>query len=361
MISGWNEIKPVAEDRAIAAKTYLMERAHPNTLLLGNSRIEVGFNPASPAWPSSMQPVFNAGLGGQTLAISAKMLEDALAVAGLKHVLVGVDFLDFLRVDPSPVPSGPIEAGPEQTRMRVRSDLSVNPDAFAARAQDMLGATLTLDAITGSVTTILAQHTAAPATMTQSGFKPLNEYVGYVKLHGFRDLFDQKQRDYVARFRGYPHPDFIEPYRTPSFRYLREIVTTALDNDCSLTLIIYPYHAWVLDLLREDGLWESAEAWKRALVKVVASLDPMKRVRIFDFSGYNKYSTEPPPLRGDLRTELHWYWEPGHFRPALGDQIIGRLYNGEDKGFGRELSSETVDQVIAAVRREAENTPRSMP
>jgi hypothetical protein len=356
-VSGWNQLKPAAYDRAVAAKTYLLERDQPRTLLLGNSRIEVGFNPESSEWPAAMRPVFNAGLSGRDLSISAKILEDALASPGLQHVMVGVDLLDFLQVDTETAPLGPVDAGPDQERLRVRSDFSPNSKQFLAWAKDVLAATLTLDAVTDSFITVLAQHRAFATTMTPRGFNPLDEYQAYVKQHGFRDLFDQKQTEYTARFPRYIHPDFIAPYRTRSFRALREIVTTARAHDLEITLIVYPYHAWVMDLLRQNGLWHSLEAWKQALVHVVADLDPSQQVRIIDFSGYNLFTTEPVPTLGDINNEVHYYWEPGHFRPSLGDQIIRRLYGAGNDGFGRDLTPATIDRVITSIHEEAVFAP----
>lgn len=91
-------MKPAAYHQA-AAKTYLLERARPITLLLGNSRIELGFDPQSEQWPETMRPVFNAGLDGRDLSIAVKILDGALEMPGLRHVLVGIDLPEFLRVD----------------------------------------------------------------------------------------------------------------------------------------------------------------------------------------------------------------------------------------------------------------------
>lgn len=358
---GWNLFKPAAGERAAAAKTYLLERTHPRTLLLGNSRVEVGIDPESASWPSAMRPVFDAGLGSRGLSIAAKLLEDALADHGLRHVLVGVDVFDFLQTDDvGSSPLGPVYAGPDQDRVRVHPDLSPNPAHLLARIEDCLAATLTLNAVTDSLITVLAQHRSAPATMTPLGFNPLADYRMYVKLHGFRDLFDQKQAQYAARVSHYTHPDYVSPYRTASFRALREIIEVSRDHDVDVTLVVYPYHAWVLDLLRVHSLWGSFEDWKRALVRVVTELDPEHRtVRIVDFSGYNAYTTESPPLVGDTRTELRWYWEPGHFRSALGDRIIARLYGNQDEGFGRDLTLSTAEEVIRSIRDEASLFGRS--
>jgi hypothetical protein len=359
-IAGWNWIKPVANDRAAAAKTYLLERARPRTLLLGNSRIEIGFDPDSPEWPTPFRPVFNAGLAGRDLSIAAKILEDSLAVPGLRNVVVGVDFFDFLQVDTEPAMPGPVDAGPDQERMRVGPDLTANPEQCRARWRDMFGATLSLDAVIGSVATVLAQFGTADTTLTPAGHNPLNEYRSYVKEHGFRDLFDQKQAMYEARFALSPHPDYAVPERQSGFRALREILVTAGHHDVTVTLIIYPYHAQLMDLLRKDGLWNSFEAWKRALVQVVADFAGTQRVRIVDFSGYNGFTTELVPEAGDVRHEVHWYWEAGHFRPALGNLMIRRLYGdvNDSNLFGRDLTLSTINSVIISMREEAATSLR---
>ena len=46
-VPGWTMMKPFIYQRDAVAKTYQLERIAPETLLLGNSRIEVGIDPAS--------------------------------------------------------------------------------------------------------------------------------------------------------------------------------------------------------------------------------------------------------------------------------------------------------------------------
>src|SRR6185312_4350857 len=117
--------------------------------------------------------------------------------------------------------------------------------------EDQLLSTLTLGAVSDSVATLMAQHSRFPETMTLNGFNPLLDYYAYTRIHGFRPLFEQKQAQYAERFPRYPHPTFAEPYRFDSFRALREIVSVARSRHLDLTLIIYPYHAWMMDLFRE--------------------------------------------------------------------------------------------------------------
>ena len=350
----WNQLKPAAPEHGLPTKAALLRRTRPRTLLLGNSRIEVGFDPASAEWPGEMRPVFNAGLAGYDLSASAELLNEALAApgSGLKHVLVGVDLFDFLQADPGTPAQDLVDAASDRDHTRADPDPSAAFWTLLTRTREAVDATLTLDALVGSTTTVLAQGKPS-ATILQNGFDPKTDYVAYVKQHGFRELFDQKQAQLDARFAKYPHPGFTEPYGTSGFRSLRNIITAARAHDLELTLVIYPYHAWIMDLLRKHGIWDASEAWKRALVRVVAETAPSLRVRIVDFSGYNAVTQEHVPAPGDVRTDVRWYWEPGHFRSALGNRIIGRLYGDGGRGFGRDLSPLTVDAVISSIRDEA--------
>ena len=350
-IGSWNRLKPAALEHGRPTKASLLGRARPRTLLLGNSRIEVGFDPASAEWPGEMRPVFNAGLAGYTLSTAAEFLDDALAApgSGVEHVLVGVDLFDFLRDEPGGPSMDPDNAAPGWDR--VRAGLAASW-ASLARFRDAWDATLTLDALVGSVSTISAQNTPS-ATMMPNGFNPMMDYNAYVRQHGFRDLFDQKRAQLDAGFSRYAHPDYAEPYRFSGFRSLRKIIATARAHDLELTLVIYPYHAWIMDLLRKHGIWDASEAWKRALVRVAAEAAASAKVRVVDFSGYNAVTQERVPAPGDLRAEVRWYWEPGHFRSALGDRMIARLYGGGDHGFGKDLTPLSVDAVISSIRGEA--------
>ena len=90
-------------------------------------------------------------------------------------------------------------------------------------------------------------------------------------------------------------------------------------------------------MLGDLRLWESFEDWKRHLVRQVAELQHGSvDIKIFDFSGYNEFTTEPVPYPGDIKSEMRWYWEPGHYKSALGERILERIVHGQTH-FGRVL------------------------
>jgi len=71
---GFNSVKPAAPSRGPMVKAYQVQRVQPKTLILGNSRAELGLDPNHPAWPQTARPVFNAALPGTGTDTSLRFL-----------------------------------------------------------------------------------------------------------------------------------------------------------------------------------------------------------------------------------------------------------------------------------------------
>jgi hypothetical protein len=110
-------------------------------------------------------------------------------------------------------------------------------------------------------------------------------------------------------------------------------------------------------MLHRVGLWPSFEAWKRVLVRVVEAEGSSApgTISLLDFSGYNDFTTERVPPAGDTRSQMHWYWEAGHYKSDLGDQVIERVY-GQHPDFGRELSSSTIESILQGINESRQQT-----
>ncbi len=46
---------------------------------------------------------------------------------------------------------------------------------------------------------------------------------------------------------------------------------------------------------------------------------------------------------------MHWYWEAGHYKAALGNEMLETILGGAAH-FGFVLTSTTVEQVLAEMR-----------
>ena len=187
--------------------------------------------------------------------------------------------------------------------------------------------------------------------MTPLGFNPLNEYRLFAARQGYNALFAQKNEVYKSQYRHYPAPDFVEPLRFPSFRYLHSIIGLAMAHDARLILFTHPYHADYLDMLHEVGLWEAFEDWKRSLVKVIETeaRGGSGDMHLFDFAGYDEFTTEWVPPPGDRHAAMRWYWEAGHYKSALGNEMLETML-GRAARFGIALTSANVESALQKIR-----------
>jgi hypothetical protein len=351
-VPGWTALKPRINNQTGIAKTYQLERVRPATLLLGNSRVEIGFDPESPSWPATAYPIFNAAVAGGDLGTSLLMLRDADAVRALDTIMLGLDFLDFLQKPSDPAsPQGPV--GPNERRLLVDRDGHPNPERPLQIWRDRIGTTLTIDAVLDALATPFDQDPETSTTMTPLGFNPLHEYRVFAARQGYYELFAQKNAIYRRQYQRYPKPDFLEPLRYASFRQLQAIVALATAQAEHLILFIHPYHADYLDMLHDVGLWQSFENWKRALAKFVDNPGPavQSTVQLFDFSDYNEFTTERVPPSTDRHTIMRWYWEAGHYKPALGEEMLETMLGGVGR-FGFVLTSTTVEHVLAEIQKD---------
>lgn len=348
-VPGWTELKPRAYEQMGIAKTYQLERIAPRTLLLGNSRTEIGLDPESPKWPVALRPVFNAAEAGRGPFTSLLMLREALAVRPPASIIMGVDFLDFLGE------SSGASAQPTADERRLLIDRNGRPNAARASQvwKDRLAATLTIDAAEDSVMTIFDQNPRTSATMTPLGFNPLHEYRVFVARSGYHALFAQKIAILRKQYAAFPKPDFGHPSLMASYGYLKSIVQLATEEHIPLILYIPPYHAVYLEMLYDLGLWPSFEDWKRVIVAAASGTGHASPgdMRLFDFSGFNEFSTEAIPPPGDRYSKMRWYWEPAHYKSALGEYILGTIFN-EEPHFGHTLTRANIDSVLADIREQ---------
>jgi hypothetical protein len=186
--------------------------------------------------------------------------------------------------------------------------------------------------------------------LTDRGFNPLHEYDVAARADGYHALFRQRAQEnaraYVAKPKsvrgagGLPGPDFGT---------LRQLLRAARTET---HIIIYPYHAQLLLMLDEAGLWPAFEDWKRLLIDTIESERSEGRIQwpvtIWDFSGFHDAATEVIPAPGDRDTVVKWYWEGGHFKKALGDRVIDQMLG--EQGVGVRLESASIDAHLDDLR-----------
>lgn len=350
---GINKIKPKIADRVRVAKPYMADRFDAVTVIAGNSRPEMGVNPSSRCWAEEQKPVFNASLPGASFRLQTLAALDAFGNKPALLVL-GLDFTDFVvpgKFDAA-LKTKPVGRTPDESRLHIPGVLENDLLHHAQRIKDHLDSLFSLTALMDSIHTMAVQRHLNASTRTPDGFNPANDYLDIIRSEGQYVLFKQKNLDTKRQLsREFYLPDWrVEP--SSAFAQLDRVIKWTRTHGVALQLFINPYHLDYLASIMEAGHWAMFEKWKHELV----AMSTENRIPIWDFNSVDHFSTEPAPSRGDTKTVLKWFWEPSHYRMALGDlmlqSMMGRPCVPElaDRRFGVPLEPGNLDSHLNALR-----------
>lgn len=287
------------------AKAEQLRRGRWDTVILGNSRVDAGIDPASPAWGD--QRVFNCGLTGLNFIEEARVFEFLETVTKPKTVVLCIDFFHFQ--DGSGVAD-------EFNFSRFNSDRSV--------------AAHYIDALWG-------------VTPTWHSILTLHNYFG-AKSRDYSDLglrikpMAPPHESGRAAFENYV-THACETWRRQGpwsnnvrcMERFEDTLRLAADRQTRVIVVMLPVHALDLEMIRcQIGGCGLIENWKRGIVNATANVGREKPlaqpVQVWDFSGYQGYTADAVPPANDPRA-MTWYWEPSHFRKELGDLLIDKIMN----------------------------------
>lgn len=354
---GFNTIKPFAVGRGRMSKPYEVLRARPAGLIIGNSRPEMGIDPTHACWPDAARPLYNMALPGLAFYKQVRYAQHAFAAGQVNTLLVAVDFYDFVEArgdstDPTRWP--PVAA----------DELPLLVDANAARRGgftlehllDLGRSAFSLSALAHSAMTVQGQANPYASTRSVLGFNHAEGvYQGIIDREGQRVLFEQKNRAVMQNFtrEEWTLAQGGVDWNT-SFEALSRLLEQANAQDIAVTVFINPYHAHYLVSIDVAGLWDLFEQWKRQLLDITTKA----AVPLWDFAAFNRYSTESPGAVASRGEALEWFHEPAHYRQALGDRALERMYPGNcaapegHPDLGLALDATNMDAHLAQQRAE---------
>jgi hypothetical protein len=323
---GLTESKPAAGNRGDLIKPYLVRTLRARTVILGTSRDDVGLDPESPAWAANVRPVFNFGVPGSRPYSHLRYLQHAAAIHTPQFIVVSVDFLTFLEAAD---PNVPYPRSQSEDRLLVERDGSPSENARWQMLRDRFSVLVSFDAVVDSARTLTRQ--TGYVSITREGYSSGEERF-FPEIHAkgqfsvFRDVV-QREAQVLEQLSGPGKPTLTTARQIAA---LRQMLAFAAERNMEVKLFISPAHAFELENIRVHGLRDGFEHWKYELVHLVsASSRAFPRAppaTITDFSGYHAIATEAVPEPGDVKTVMQWYWDPAHYRPALGSLIISDLF-----------------------------------
>ncbi len=362
-IAGFNERKPRVGANVRLYKAYDIEHFAANALIIGNSRAEVGLNPSHLAWGADDRPVYNLAIVGSSIYLQYRYFQHALSVNRPRTIVMGIDFGDFLIDGGVADMSLAAEDRDFEDRLRVWADGTPNDARWIQTVEDMTATIFSLKALGDSLYTVIQQRNVESSNRLPLGFDPVSEMPSYIRREGDHRFFLRKDQANLMALAGKPKDIFVSGTQWSSnFETLRALIRESRQRGITLHLYIHPYHAHFLEVFGHVGLWSRFEEWKRSLARMIENESTNgdgPRVSLWDFSGYNSFTTEPVPMAGDRESRMAWYWDAGHYKSALGNLVLDRILGrtAADRlypSFGVRLTADNVDAHILRVRQERE-------
>lgn len=331
-LPGVNRVKPPVERYRNEIRLARADRFHPDIVVTGNSRMEVGIDPDGRQLAA--HNAFNLGLAGTGMDVAiAQLRHVGTGARPPRHVVAGVEFVDALT--DSPVHPAAAAAPPQEA-----------PTGWRARLWQA-DALYSFASLKDALVTVAIQNRPYAAMATLRGHNPLLQYHETAATEGYAALFSQRAAENTRKLTAAADGGLHAATVRAQVAALIDAAAAARP-DVAVDLVISPYHAQLLALFERARLWPRFEAWKEILVDEALAgrrRHPGARIEVIDFSGYGPIQCEAIPAPGSA-ARTRWYWEAGHFKPALGDVVMARvLGTGADAGsagFGVRLERETL-------------------
>lgn len=290
---------PGADHSPRELKPYLPLPLQPREILIGNSRVDAGFA-ESDAVALLRGPVLNLGVEGATMYEAARLTRHAWSVAPVKRVWLLLDFTMF-----------------EDDNRSLAIPRPRDPRLFAIRYGLLNSASLRR-----SLEYLVDPSRCAEPLYTFTGFQ--NPLTGAERRSGNAATFRHNGEVYAATYRQWFARDAGQrrSHAGKQRALLRALIREARARGVQLVLFTAPVHPRYTQILEESGFGPDYRAWQRD-VAALAAREGGGGVAFFDLSRHPALliGTTEPQCAEAGPPECAFY-DPVHYRPALGRQIL---------------------------------------
>lgn len=304
--------KTSASNKGRLVKSYQVEGQQIETLIIGNSRVEIGMPQNHFFYGKS---VFNIGLPGAGLLMQYDYGWHAVKSSkGVKKVLIAVDFVDFLSKEGIEISW----RGQWQSRLKYQLPNGEQvTDNKIYRAKEFLSFLFSQDAIIDSILTVITQRKNINS-LSYNGFNDGRLYIDLVSVEGYGSLYKQKNVELRQRL---SEQSIRFNIQSDYFLMLEKFVSLLQSENIEVIIFVNPYQEPYLDIVNEAGFKLDLERWK-VRIKQLAS---QKRVDFYDFSILSLPVRDVAPLNSRNPNDNEYFWEPAHYKQKLGTLMLDAI------------------------------------
>jgi hypothetical protein len=337
-LAGLNQYKIDINNFTRLSKRYQARQAQYSALIVGNSRVELGINPAHACFRDQGWRVYNMGLPGAGIRTQVEYALNIMHQQPVERVFFSLDFTDFIAASPLLIDTGPALFDEQRNRLEYLPDGERNPDYLWVLAEDYYKSLFTLGALSSSVITVVGQSPRGP-DRDESGFNPARDFAEAVRLEGPNALFSQKMDELR---RKYSRPWYLRDSAgrlDRSFEDIADFLGIAAARRVEVVFFTSPFHVSYWQLMEQQGLMPLYADWLDAIERLVLE-QRGGAVSLWDFSQDSPYIHESVPRGGVKSGSLKWFWEPAHYKQELGDLMVEAMLSdrcGTQIVLGRKL------------------------
>lgn len=320
-LKAFEPLRYLKDDRVHKAE--LARRGGWDIIILGSSRAKAAFPATYPLLATNH--TCNLGLDAPKFPEVAMAFDYARRHNHLKHVILCLDLYTF-------------ERGVPWIQDFSESRFNPNVDMVESYCKRLFGRPATEE----SWKTLRQEHSHfVPSLQSRYGFFDHNVPPGMSQ----RWLFNTVLR--MMRSGGEQRVDWSY------LDLFRHIVCVCRDEHIDLRIAIMPVHALELECAYANGHWPQFEAWKAALVNVLAEEGVEGKFPLWDFTGYGGFSSEPVPPPGNVTTRMKYFVENSHCTRVLGALMLDAMFGppGSNK-FGVKLDRSKLAAHLRSIRQD---------
>lgn len=272
-------IKPAMTNFEAMSKARIIEKLRPQTIIIGSSRADYGLDPSHPSFDDN---AYNGALKGLTMKYLPETIHHAID-NGAGHIVLGLDFFMF------------------------------NDAMVSGHDMNADGGWLTLvsfSTLKPTLKTLLLQNDPDQPDMTVKGMHTSNDLDKKTRENGTQWLFEHSEKGYLSDI-YFPHPhrefNFGE-----SWKNLEDAFDKIHSSDVKLTVFVAPVHIRTLILIKQSGLWPEYIEWRNQLQNIAHKYG----YTLKDYTAVTSITTE------DISSNMRYYWDNSHYKPALGNMIL---------------------------------------
>ena len=294
-----------------------------DAFILGSSRSEIGISPNHPAWGELK--VYNASLAGSNFVEIFKVFETIIKYKKPKLIVLSLDYSLF---------------SPNRT---TSSDFALSRlDNANNSISSFFKERLSKESVEKSFRALKYSKQNRPSKHL------LGQKIGHLtfekkirKTGQHKLFFNTLNKKVITNTETYSSAGFSKE----RIQLFQRLIKLCSEKQIQLITFISPIHALQLETLYHLEYWEHFSDWKHQLTN---SLINYPSTRLYDFTNWSSYITEPIPNPEDKST-MRWYWETSHYKQELGHEILDVLFNKnilQDSGFGVQLMANNIEKEL---------------